>query len=378
MKLGILTLPLHINYGGILQAYALQTVLEQMGHEVVVVDLPVRKESAKNVCITYCKRWVGRYLLGRKKPLRAFPSKKEMKAISCHTSRFIGRYLSVVDCPDTALLPEITRSEKIEGYVVGSDQVWRPGYTPDLGIYFLDFLTDDTVERIAYAASFGVDYWEFSPEQTKKCTALAASFGALSVREDSGVMLCEKYLGRKAVQVLDPTLLLGAADYASLVAGKTFRSNVVATYLLDPDSSKEQWTAGIAARKELPVCSVGAKAVFWNAGARGLADCVVPPVEDWIGELMQADYVFTDSFHGTVFAILFHKPFICMVNPGRGATRFFSLLKLLGLENRMVRPGEPVNNDLIDAPVDYERVDKLLAEEQIKSRLFLSSRLDRK
>lgn len=376
MKIGILTLPLHVNYGGILQAYALQTVLRQKGHETVLIDLPIRKEPVKTRVLTFGKRCVSRYLLFRKKPLRAWPSERERQVIGQHTDRFIRERLSVIDCPDPALLPTLTEREYIGGYVVGSDQVWRPGYTSDPAVYFLTFLEDPSVRRVAYAASFGVDRWEFTPEETSVCASGAALFDALSVREESGIVLCEKYLKCRAVRTLDPTMLLRESDYVRLAEGAPVRKQALCTYVLDQSPVKEAWVSALAARRNQAVRSLSARRTFWDAGSAGLADCVVPPVENWIAGLQEADYVFTDSFHGTVFAILFHKPFISMVNPGRGATRFISLLKTLGLEERMVSEAAAFDPVLADKPIDYDRVDALLEKERSLSFDFLDRALE--
>lgn len=344
-----------------------------------IVNLPVRRESRSLVWKTYLKRLAANCLF-RRKPLRAWPDSGE-RAIMCrHTGRFVSRYLTVVPCRFVADLPEITEREKIEGYVVGSDQVWRPGYSPDIPAYFLDFVWESAIRKVAYAASFGVDQWEFTPELTARCAPLAQGFHALSVREDSAVKLCKQYLGVEALHVVDPTLLLEREAYEALLpsgaAGSGNGKAQLMAYVLDKNAAKTGWIRRIAEKKGLAVNSVGAEARFWDVGKRGVEQCVAPPVETWLSGFKNAAYVVTDSFHGTVFSILFRKPFVCLVNHSRGATRFTSLLTALGLHDRMVE-ADALGDDcpLLDKPIDYDAVEALLKQERSKAFAFLDEAL---
>ena len=127
MKIGILTLPLHTNYGGILQAYALQTVLERMGHEVVIFNherkyrLPLWR-----LPLSYTKRIIKKYILGRK-DTKIFAEQKlrdDYTKISQHTQKFIDTYLHTYNVETFKKL----KSTDFDAIVVGSDQVWRPKY----------------------------------------------------------------------------------------------------------------------------------------------------------------------------------------------------------------------------------------------------------
>ncbi|WP_106829369.1 polysaccharide pyruvyl transferase family protein [Parabacteroides pacaensis] len=377
MKLALLTLPLHSNYGGILQAYALQTVLERMGHKVVIVNLPIRKESRKIVFSTYLKRFVGKYFLFRQKPLRAWPTKNERNIINQFTNQFIKCNLAIIECKNISYLYDLTMKQKFDGYVVGSDQIWRLGYTPDIFTYFLDFLESVPLRKIAYAASFGIDNWELTEQQTLKCEKLIQKFHAISVREDSGVALCKKYLKSNATHVLDPTLLLRKEDYISLLPFKCKKISrpELMVYILDKNEFNKDIVAKIAKRRNLLINSVSAEAKFWNVGKAHLEKCIVPPLEKWIEGFIKADFVITDSFHGTVFAILFHKPFLSIINSTRGSTRFISLLKLLQLEDRIIKPSDKLDIQNIDCFIDYDKVETLLLKAKESSLHFLQCAL---
>ena len=129
---------------------------------------------------------------------------------------FIDKYLHVIDV-NVPITENSINDYNFDGYIVGSDQVWRPRYCKKtLMNNFLDFTNGINVKRLSYAASFGVDSWEFTKDETTKCAELIKTFNAISVREASAVDLCKQYLGVESKQVLDPTLLLSSEDYINM------------------------------------------------------------------------------------------------------------------------------------------------------------------
>ena len=216
MRIGILTLPLHTNYGGILQAYALQTVLERMGHEVSVITTPNKaKLPVWKWPYSYPKRMIKKYILGKNEHVffesyynRVYP------IVGQHTLQFIDKYIHYFEVGKLLDLKE----NNFDAFVVGSDQVWRPMYYPTkIENAYLDFARDWNVKRMAYAASFGTSDWEYTAGQTRRCRELLRKFDVVSVREESAVGLCRKFLGVNASHVLDPTMLLDVQDYIDLV-----------------------------------------------------------------------------------------------------------------------------------------------------------------
>lgn len=161
MRIGILTLPLFTNYGGILQAFALQTVLERMGHEVCLVERRRRpvKIPLWKAPFVYCKRII-QNVMGHPIPL-LYERKlnKEYVISQKNTSEFVNRYVNRRVVKDFS---EIHESD-FDAIIVGSDQVWRPKYFKD-GIEraYLDFAQGWKIKRLAYAVSFGTDEWEYT------------------------------------------------------------------------------------------------------------------------------------------------------------------------------------------------------------------------
>ena len=366
MRIGILTLPLHTNYGGILQAYALQTVLERMGHEAVVIDKQYTfKISFLKKCFAYPKRAICKYILGDKRAIIRW--EKENNIVRQYTQTFINKYIRCYKVNDISLL----NKEDFDAIVVGSDQIWRPIYYPTIEHAYLDFASSWNIKRIAYAPSFGVDTWEYSEEQAKNCKALVKKFDAVSVREQSGVELCEKYFDVDAVLVLDPTMLLNAEDYIELFrASDTPQSEGnLLDYILDRDDDKETMIRQVATKANLKPFRMNSRVENPTAP---LEERVQPPVEKWLRGFYDAKLVVTDSFHACVFSILFKKPFVVVANRERGLSRIESLLGYFGLTDRIVCNASDAMN-LSD--IDYGAVDEMLELMRVKSNGFLQKYL---
>jgi polysaccharide pyruvyl transferase WcaK-like protein len=373
MKIGILTQPLHNNYGGLLQNFALQKTLKDMGHEVWTIDRNFAKIPAHRKYASAVKRCIIG-LTHNKIPDRTWLTTKEERVISKYTSLFIENYIQKTPkIYKTSALRRLHKKYSFDAYIVGSDQVWRPRYSPQQPTYFLDFLEKNTsVKKIAYAASFGVSDWEFTREQTKEFKRLLKLFDAVSVREDSGVDLCKRYFDVDAIQLLDPTMLLDKEEYISLVNKQNLQksSGSLFTYILDKNDDKSAIVNSVADKFKLDPFSVMPKRSFSEPGRKDINDCVFPPVEEWIKGFIDAEFVITDSFHGTVFSILFNKPFIAIANKSRGLTRFESLLKLFQLEDRLVFPTDNFNIDNLNE-INWEKTNAILVREKKRSMEFI-------
>lgn len=375
MKIGILTQPLEHNYGGILQNYALQTVLSELGHEACTINIAGRRfQNPLRILASAAKRFFLR-ILGEDIKIKIWYTVKESNIISQATQQFVIKNVKTTDRIRKKVDSKLLEKYSFDAYIVGSDQVWRPRYSPQLATYFLDFLKNDTsVKKIAYAASFGVSDWEFTNVQNKKYGSLLKQFDAVSVREDTAIDLCDRYFGLYPIHVLDPTMLLNREIYISLAVKENVKENKgnLFTYILDKGIEKNRIVELVSQKYDLNAFSVMQKINYLEDG--DINDRVFPPVEEWIRGFVDAQFVVTDSFHGTVFSILFNKPFIAIVNKGRGLTRFTSLLKLFQLEDRMVDSFDNFNFDSFNE-IDWNKTNAILNYEKHKSLQFLREHL---
>ena len=374
MKIAILTQPLHTNYGGNLQNFALQKVLKDMGHEPVTIDRHHTVKLRTKLKLGYFKNLLMHFLKGTPKPLwkSYFSSKKEQAYLRQDITAFIDAYITKTPrlYSDKAV-QAIFKENNFEAVIVGSDQCWRPMYSPNIYTYYLDFLKDNKkIKKLAYAASFGTDEWEYTEEQTAHCKKLIQQFDLVTVREKAAVNLVAEKLNKDAEFVLDPTLLLSKEDYIELFVGKNLPDNKgIYTYILDDSDWKTQVVETAKETLGLPQFSNQHNKHTVNSEK-------IPSIESWIKGFADADFVVTDSFHGTVFSIIFNKPFISLVNVSRGASRFESILGEFDLMQRLASDfDQQYIEALIEEAIAYDGVNQKLDALRSHSKEVLNAAL---
>jgi polysaccharide pyruvyl transferase WcaK-like protein len=380
MKIGILTQPLHDNYGGLLQAYALKEVLQEMGHEVIIIN----RQSNRKVPLWRRYASIAKsILIGRRIHPNLFLKSTHREELSRETRKFREAYIPNLShlITDNEGMQELN-SMGFDAYIVGSDQCWRPRYSPAIQNYFLDFVANDCkAKRIAYAASFGVGHWEFTPEDTEKSKELLKKFDAISVREDSAIDLIKTHLGRiDAQHVLDPTMLLSPHQYKAIVDKEKIAPSPgnLKVYVLDKTPEKGNLVKLLEEKLQLNAFEVlPAKRLNEEKVTNSnINNFVFPNPAKWLRGFQDAKFVVTDSFHGTVFSILYNIPFIAIGNVDRGMSRFQSLLKMFGLEDRLVTDVSSFNIDnFAEKNIDWERVNDVLKKEREKAVGYLKNNL---
>lgn len=369
---------MHLNYGGIIQNWALQQVLKSLGHEPIMInrchDAPSRtvklmllhslsfvkhlmlKIIGCDSRLILCNPFARVYNLNVPKYAdKSFCTKRITKTKAIYSDKELRRWVSSCD---------------VDAFIVGSDQVWRQVYSPRIETYFLDFLlATDKRKRISYAASFGTDSRYIAENKLAACCRLLNRFNAVSVRENGGLKIVREVFGcNDAVKVLDPTLLLSADHYRAVINEASEPSKpYVAAYILDADDEKTSILNDVVSILSLPVKRM-------SANYTGSKMSTVP---QWLASFANADFVVTDSFHGCIFSIIFEKPFIAIGNIWRGLDRFTSLLDSLGLDNRLINSldGFNANRDILLSPIDYENVNAQLDEQRHISLSFLTNAL---
>lgn len=367
MKIAILTLPLHTNYGGILQAYALQTVLEKMGHTVEHLQPKITYPFLHNpmlMPIVWLKRIYVKYFKGEyENPIFKHPQKYIRK----NTDEFINTFIKCKFLDESDW--NSTIGNLYDAIILGSDQVWRLEYAIPFERYFLSFLGDSTIKKIVYGASFGSDDVTWSKTQIAKSRSLVESYAAISVREVSAINLCNTLWGRTPDIVLDPTMLLDVNFYKSLFTKELhcgYHKGIL-VYILDENQKINEFISNVESYKSLKSFKVNSKVEDYTAP---ISERVQPPVEHWLKGFMCADFVITDSYHACVFSILFHKPFVCIGNEFRGMSRFVSLLKMFHLENRIIQI-DKVDMSQLNNNINWDIVDLELQKQRKISYEFL-------
>lgn len=374
MNIALVIFPFHPSHGCILQTYALYTKLKGVGHTVTIINRkthPVSLYNSLRRAVTNLKcRLQGSYF----GPI--FYLGNSPKAVMRKLQPFIDTYFGndVVTVYSKEEAARLANHHSFDAFVVGSDQVWRPKYVPDIYHYYLNFVPENIpAKRIAYAPSFGTEDWEYNEEQHVICQKLIRRFKAISVREKSGVSLCKKYFDIDAECVLDPTLLLTKEDYLKVLDDKVSRKEkILSYYFLDETVDKIAFMNSISKHLGLKSHRINTKTE--DANAR-LKDRIAPSIEKWLGGFAKSEFVIVDSFHAMVFAIVFNVPFIVVANAVRGLARFTSLLDLLGLSDRLVTDVTKVTFELLNVSIDWNKVNETLIAERNRCISFLQNAL---
>ena len=306
MKIALLTIWREKNYGAELQAYATIKTLQQMGHDVEMIDIRLSDCARFN-----WKGHIGHFLS------KLGPGHRDFCTFWKENIPVTRRYRSLAAIK--------ANPPKADIYLVGSDQVWNPQLTRDFAtLYFLDF-GDDNTKRISYASSFGTDKWNF-PDLKDDIRRLLKRFNRVTCREDSGVQMLKNDFGIDSRQVVDPTLLL--ESYKDLT-GEIEEKETLVYYPLSHDPKMEEYSKSLAKRLRLTAinnkqCSTILKIAEWNRVS----------IAEWVKNIAEAKFVVTRSFHGMVFSIIHKRQFAVVAGSHGRSTRLTSLLKLLGLEDR--------------------------------------------
>lgn len=333
------------SYGAVLQTYATCQILKELGHKVTIINL-IEKERVQK----YFKL----------KNLSVYP-----KFINFWRFKF-KNYPRRTRLMTTVEIKKIPVADYI---IVGSDQVWNPQITKENSLaYFLEF--DRRTKKISLASSFGKAKWDGDDSYTAKVKECLSRFSAISVRESSGVSICNNVFGQEAECIIDPTLAWG--DYKKFVKEESLpqigcfvlkRSNPVFPQVADC----------LSELSKLPV-----RLIDYSIGNRYecLKTCQKSPVR-WLNEIHNSQYVITDSFHGVAFCLLFKKQFFVLCADETKFTRIASLLEKVGLQNRRVNSLEDLNSRLqsLMEPIDYSKVDTVLQVEKEKYYQFVKKNI---
>nr|WP_320136827.1 polysaccharide pyruvyl transferase family protein [uncultured Amphritea sp.] len=375
MKIAILTQPLGHNYGGLLQAYALQTYLKNIGFDVETLDR--RRSPTIGIIIKSHIKNIIKIMLGR---IKCIPTLSRQALVFEKLIEFRDHKLVMSPTITSELeIRDYFRTHQFDVVIVGSDQVWRPKYSPSILNFYLDFLEDihSPAKRLAYAASFGVDNWEYTDVVGDECKVLAKQFNAISVREESAIELCETKLDVSANWVVDPTLLLEPAEYDLLIeeCAENENKDCVLSYVLDPDPEKHSIADIVGDTLNTNVFSIKPEQLLTQVKSCDIGQSSFPSVESWLQAFRDAKFVVTDSFHGTVFSILFNKPFIAIENSARGAARFESLLSQFGLKERLIKTKDEITPVLIEGEIDWKEINFIRTNLADDSRRFIKNNL---
>jgi len=352
MKVGLLTFHWPKNYGAVLQAYALQQEMTALGHDVEIINY---------ICPQYQSKWYGDWGLSKGIQPKFIAQRLRFAAFR---RRFLTTTRQVFS--SSAELRALTN--RYDAVVVGSDQVWNGahfrGCNPS---YFLDFLEGVKCRRISYAACFG------EPEQTLKnretAAALLPKFNHLSVRNEMSQKLVLDYAGINAPIVVDPTLL---HDFKDLHRIAQKHEKYILAFCLSDCREKlgRQLVETVKCELKLPVVTVW----LGNEPMKNVINANGAGPLQWLNLFYNASFICTDSFHGSVFAVKFAKPFFSW--EAARPVRLRDFMSLCGIKNRLISEQNVSSAaEWIREPIDFNEVNKKLSAPIQQSRIYLQHAL---
>lgn len=381
-KIGILAVRT-LNYGSLLQSYAMQEFLKDEGFDVEIISYKKTNKIKQAMRLLYwpmfktqCKVFYKKlYIALIKRSLKPYFNRKYTAL-----NQFIDKYF--------IFSPEyIGRRNLIKGtanydaFVLGSDQVWNPlNYGAD---YFSMSWIPDAILKVTYAASFGVS--NLPRYQIKKTSKDLARIDYISVRESGGKKIVKELTGREVPVVVDPTLLVNF-DCWQKFAEKTLLKNqkYVMCYFLGTIAAHRDTAKKLSRDLGLPIVTLphGDEIVKADFDFGDILPESVGP-EEFVNLIANAEYVITDSFHGTVFSILFRKRLIVFNRYDESFSslestnsRLSSILKLLGIECRLFNSKNGIQKEMFEQ-IDYDVVHLRLNELRMTSKEYLADALNK-
>lgn len=355
MKIGILTFHYGSNYGGVLQAYASQMILKQLGHDAQIINYRP-KDSIKQFVIILLECVKKRNYKGLKEFAfyikHLIGSKKVFK-------RFCNEYLNQTKrCSREQDLQEL----QYDYLYVGSDQVWNISQQK-YNTYFLGWCKDASVKKISYAACCGRN--RIDVDMKDKLIQQLSDFDSISVRSVETQLFIKELLGKSVPVVADPTFLYDFSEFVTPIKDK-----YILTYILGPDikgSNKRAIDIIKLYYPNIPVYSIiigdhTPRLCSWTD--KQLID--ISP-SDWVNLFANSEFVYTDSFHGSVFALKFNKPFIAYYTGDIAGRRFVDLANIFNLKNIVTDVSQI--ESILKTGLEFERDYSLLIDD-VKDRSF--------
>ncbi|GAB6869054.1 polysaccharide pyruvyl transferase family protein [Bacteroides rodentium] len=371
-RVAIVTWIKYPNFGTFLQAYALQQVISDLGYEVYILDdsliLEESKKNAKEKNIVFrllfALKFRFAYLLQYSRNKKYFNLCR--KGLKLYDS-FLKTHLRV----DKNTLPLANLDNRYDIFVCGSDQIWFPSLSIFSPYYYLSFTSK---KKVAYAPSIGVTKY---PEAfIPMVKPLLDRLDALSVREKKGADVLKAFLHREVEDVLDPTLLLSADIWSKLlVPYRLFTGEYVFCYFLSYNEDYMQYVREFASRRKLPIVVFALENRNWSFGDEMIAG----GPQEFLTAIRDASFVFTDSFHGTIFSLHFKKK-ICVFkrfednDSNNQNSRIINLLKLVNLEDYFIGKSDLWRIETLSL-IDYKAVHAAIQQERDKSITYLKNSL---
>lgn len=357
MKVDFITRHAIPNYGSILQTYATQKILEKLGCDSEVINYIQLEETGGKTIATNCNIQSNNLKSKLKRIAYLIVQQPNVTHMHSKFAQFRKKYLKQTDKEYHTIYELKKDLPKADIYCTGSDQVWAKIGAKDYDeAYFLEFVPEGK-RCISYAASFGKSKIDEKLEQN--LPHLLKKYETILVRENTAEDIIKNKGFNNAKQVLDPTLLLDKDEW-NVISEKNKLENkeYILVYQLHHNKQMENYLKELKKHTKLPIYRIHPSIYYGTKPGKFL---YLPTPGQYISYIKNAKYIVTDSFHGTVFSLIFNKNFVDIL-PGETSTRIESILKLVNQENRIIRDFNKFN--WLEENIDYTQINKILKEQR--------------
>lgn len=359
MSIGIITHHAAHNYGAMLQAYSLQAYMKNhIEPNVQIIDFQT-KDGIRAYNIFKRPKKIRGFIWELLKILHYFELKKKHNSFQSFLENNLDKtkwYRSYKELESNP--PDFNI------YITGSDQVFNPK-NKEIDAFYLKFCPDSK-KKVAYAPSFG---YKNVPETNKYyILSLLKRFDYLSAREGSGCQIIEDLLGKQVPNVLDPVFLIKSEEYKKIANPVKLKfKNYILCYALVGQKKQILISHKIKQLTGLPIVLIKDSALLPIKGIDKIIRFAGPREFLWLFD--NADFIVTDSFHGTAFSLVFKKNFFSTIAAPKKAERIISILNEIGLASRIVESPDEIKKDNI--LINYEMANRRLSEKRRQSIAYL-------
>ena len=383
MKIGIIT---HYykskNYGGNLQAYALQRYLskeyevEQICYQSSNIKVQSKKELLKELGIWAFGKKAAKHIFNKLKSI-VYPSNKQVEVLLIKRERVLLEFNQQIPHSDICYNEETIKEaeEQYDCFITGSDQVWHPSAVNEA--YLLNFIK--VKPKISYAASLAVS--ELTLPYQKRMKNALKDYQAISVREENAIALLQDLVGQSIEWVLDPVFLLDKEEWSEVAIENSIKEKYLFCHFLGTDKKTRKLAKAYAKKKNLKIVTIPYLSGKYQISDKNLGDIHLYDINPFgfISLIKNAEYVFTDSFHALAFSRIFEKQYMVFNRNGETSmnSRIYSICELFEEEAHFCDSNKKMCLDYVinQKPIDYTKEFEKFKKKKIQSIEFLRNTL---
>lgn len=371
-KIGILTFHYSNNYGGVLQALSLQNAIKMLGYNVEIINFVPSSYKTNKIMANLGLR--KNILKNKLSDLNIVNILRKISIMNNYSDSITNKFNTFRDI-EMNLSRQVdenslkTLLNDYETIIVGSDQVWNPSQRKS-PIYFLDFGTKFNGRKISYAADSTTK--DVSSEDMAKLKIALGEFTHISVRNEHSFDFVKSVIDKETEIVADPTILY---DFYSAEKTKDKKEEYILTYVLgkEIEGSHNKVIERIRSKYgNIPVYSI--RIPTMNFELSHFADKVFYDLDprEWLNMIKNAKFVYTDSFHGVLFSLKYHKPFLAYYTEKLRATRFIDLGKRYGIDKYIIQNVNEIDyKEVFESIPEFNKIDAILEEQRYSSLKYL-------